>query len=151
MFNYFRNYSSNAHQVCCEDSPTKGLYDHCQSGDPDQHSRSQVHLELDYFLSCNISDNISSCMCNLLLGLSVWKTLFLWLFRALFPVDGSRITGLRLPILKQINFVFFWYKYIVLKRILLVKLTTVCVCVCVTVCQSINVLFLHLFTPRWYY
>ena len=29
------NYSSNAHQVCCEDSPTKGLYDHCQSDDLD--------------------------------------------------------------------------------------------------------------------
>ena len=24
MFDYFRNFSSNAHQVCCEDSPTKG-------------------------------------------------------------------------------------------------------------------------------
>ena len=28
MFDYFRNYSSNANQVCCDDSPTKGLYDH---------------------------------------------------------------------------------------------------------------------------
>ena len=26
MFDYFKNYSSNAHQVRCEDSPTKGLY-----------------------------------------------------------------------------------------------------------------------------
>ena len=29
IFDYFRNYSSNTHQVCCEGSPTKGLYDHC--------------------------------------------------------------------------------------------------------------------------
>ena len=57
MFNYFRNYSSNAHQVCCEDNLTKGLYDHCQSDDLDLHSRSQVRLKLDYFLACNISDN----------------------------------------------------------------------------------------------
>ena len=33
MVNYFRNYSSNTHQVCCEDSPTKGLYYHRQSDD----------------------------------------------------------------------------------------------------------------------
>ena len=26
MFDYFRNCSSNAYQVCCEASPTKGLY-----------------------------------------------------------------------------------------------------------------------------
>ena len=58
MFDYFRNYSSNAHQVCCEDSPTKGLYDHCQSDDLDLHSRSQVHLKLDYFLTCSILDSI---------------------------------------------------------------------------------------------
>ena len=25
MFDYVRKYSSSAHQVCCEDSPTKGL------------------------------------------------------------------------------------------------------------------------------
>ena len=60
MFDDFRNYSSNAHQVCDEDSPTKGLYDHCQSDELDLHSRSQVRLELDYFLTCNISDNIKA-------------------------------------------------------------------------------------------
>ena len=38
MFGYFTNYSSNAYQVCCEDSPTKGLYDNCQSDDLDLHS-----------------------------------------------------------------------------------------------------------------
>ena len=36
MFDYFRNYLSNGHQVCCEDSPTKGPYDHhCQSANLD--------------------------------------------------------------------------------------------------------------------
>ena len=55
---YLRNYSSNAHQVCCEDSPIKGLYDYCQSDDIDLHSRSQVCLKLDYFLTCNVLDNI---------------------------------------------------------------------------------------------
>ena len=59
MLDYFRNCSSNAHQVCCEDSPTKGLYDHCQSDDLDLHSRSQVRLKFDYFLTCNMSDNIT--------------------------------------------------------------------------------------------
>ena len=29
----FRNCSSTAHQVCCEDSLTKGQYDHCQPND----------------------------------------------------------------------------------------------------------------------
>ena len=42
----------------CEDSPTKGLNDHCQSDDRDFNSRSQVCLKRDYFLTCNISDNI---------------------------------------------------------------------------------------------
>ena len=38
MFDYFIIYLSNAanaHQVCCEDSPTKDLYDHFQSDDLD--------------------------------------------------------------------------------------------------------------------
>ena len=38
-----------AHQVCREDSPTKGLYDHCQCDDLDRHLRSQACLKLDYF------------------------------------------------------------------------------------------------------
>ena len=58
MFDYFKNGSSNAHGVCFEDSPTKGLYDHCQSDDFDLRSRSHVRLKLDYFLTCIISDNI---------------------------------------------------------------------------------------------
>ena len=52
------NYSSNAHQVCCEDSLTKGLHDHCQSDDLD--SRSQVGLTLNYFLTCDVSDNVTA-------------------------------------------------------------------------------------------
>ena len=58
MFEYFINYLSDALQDCCEDSLTKGLYDRFQSDDLDLHSRSQVRLKLDYFLTCNISDNI---------------------------------------------------------------------------------------------
>ena len=58
VFDYFRQYSSNAHQVCCEDSRTEGLYDHCQSDDLDLYSRSQMLLKLYYFLTCNVSDNI---------------------------------------------------------------------------------------------
>ena len=42
MFDYFRNYSSNVHQLCCADSLTKGLYDHCQS---DDHDLIQVRLK----------------------------------------------------------------------------------------------------------
>ena len=57
---YFRNYSSNACHVGWEDSPTKDLCDHCQSDDFDLHSRSHVRLKLDYFLTCNISDNIEA-------------------------------------------------------------------------------------------
>ena len=49
MFHYLRNFSSNAHQVCCEDSLTKGLYNLCQSDDLDLHSRSQLRLKLDFF------------------------------------------------------------------------------------------------------
>ena len=41
MFDYFRTYSSNAHQVCCENSLTEGLYDHCLSHDLDLDARSQ--------------------------------------------------------------------------------------------------------------
>ena len=52
------NCLSHPHQVCCEDSPSKGPYGHCQSDDLDLHSRSQVRLQLDYFLTCNISDDI---------------------------------------------------------------------------------------------
>ena len=50
MFHYFRNYSSNAHQVCCEDSLTKDLKNLCQSADLDIHSRSQQCLKIDMFL-----------------------------------------------------------------------------------------------------
>ena len=53
MFDYVRNYSSKSHQVYCEDSLTKGLHDHCQFDDLELHSRPQVHLKLDYFLTCH--------------------------------------------------------------------------------------------------
>ena len=58
MFDYFRNYSINDHHVGCEYQLTIGLYDYCQSDDLDFHSRSQVRLKLDYFLTCHISENI---------------------------------------------------------------------------------------------
>ena len=58
MSDYFINDSSNADLACCEDSPTKGIYEQYPSDDLDLHSRSQVRLKLDYFLTCNISDNV---------------------------------------------------------------------------------------------
>ena len=60
MFDYFRNNSSNAYHVCCDDSPAKGLYGRCQSDDRDLHSRSKVRLKLDNFLMYSISENISA-------------------------------------------------------------------------------------------
>ena len=54
MFDDFRNFLSNAHQVCCEDSPNKGLYNLCQSDDLDLHSRSQLCLILDTCLTCSL-------------------------------------------------------------------------------------------------
>ena len=59
MLYCFRNYSSFAHDVCCEDSPTEGPYDRCQSDDLDLHSRSQMRLKLDYFLKLAISLTIA--------------------------------------------------------------------------------------------
>ena len=49
---------NNAHHVFCEHSPIKGQYGRCQFDDLDLHSRSQVRLKLDYFLTCNITGNI---------------------------------------------------------------------------------------------
>ena len=46
--------SSNLHQVCCEDSLTKGLYNLFQYDDLALQSRSQLHLKLDKFLTCTI-------------------------------------------------------------------------------------------------
>ena len=70
MLDYFRNYSSNAHVVCCEDSPTKGPYGHCQCNDLDLHSRSQVPLKLDYFLIC--TDTIYAVTFKLCLKVDLW-------------------------------------------------------------------------------
>ena len=51
---------SNTHQLCREDSPTKGLGDLCQSYDLVLHTRSQLRLKLDTCLYYNshISDTI---------------------------------------------------------------------------------------------
>ena len=54
MIDYFRSCSSNAHHVCCQDSPTKGLYDHCQSDDLDFHSRSRCVSNFDYFFNLQL-------------------------------------------------------------------------------------------------
>ena len=54
MFDYFRNSSSNAHQVGCEDSPTEVLYNICQSDDLDLHLKSQLCLKLDKCLTCSL-------------------------------------------------------------------------------------------------
>ena len=43
MFGCFRNYSNDAHHVCCEDSPTKGLYGHCLTDDLDLRSRTSAY------------------------------------------------------------------------------------------------------------
>ena len=51
---YFKNVSSNAHQVCCEDCPTKGLYV-CQSDELDLRARSQLRLKLDKVLTCSFN------------------------------------------------------------------------------------------------
>ena len=72
MFDYVIHYFSNAHQVYCEDSPAKGIYDHCQHDDLDLHSRSEVRLKLDYFLTCNISDNIYAITCKLGMAVDLW-------------------------------------------------------------------------------
>ena len=72
MFGYFRNNSNNARHVSCEDSPTKGLYDHCQSDDLELHSRSQVRLKLDYFSYSNIPDNIYAITFKLGMTVDLW-------------------------------------------------------------------------------
>ena len=65
MCDDFRNYSSNAHQDCSEDSPTKGF------NYLDLHSRSQVCIKLDHFLTCNVSDTISAICITFKLGMMV--------------------------------------------------------------------------------
>ena len=75
----FKTYSSNDNEVCCEDSPTKGLNDHCQTDDLVLHSRSQVRLKLDYFLICNISDNISAITFTLGMTIDLWMPYLLML------------------------------------------------------------------------
>ena len=79
MFDYFRKYSSNIHHVCCEDSPTKGVYDHCQSDDLDFQSRSQVQLRCHYFLTCNFLDNFSAITFKLGITVDLWMPYMLML------------------------------------------------------------------------
>ena len=51
---YFRNCSINPHQICSEESPTKGVYNHVQFDDLALQSRSQLRLNLDKCLTCTI-------------------------------------------------------------------------------------------------
>ena len=74
MFDYFKNCSSNAHHVCCANSLTKSIYDHWQLDDLDFYSRSQLRLELDYFLICKISDNIQAITFKLGMAVDVYMT-----------------------------------------------------------------------------
>ena len=65
MFDYFRKFSSNAHHVCREDSPTKGLYNlFLESDHFHLQSRSQSRLKFDKYFNLyfnnNISENISA-------------------------------------------------------------------------------------------
>ena len=60
MFEYFRNRSSNAHEVCCEDSLTKSVYMTIASLMTLTFTQGHICLKLDYFLTCNISDNIEA-------------------------------------------------------------------------------------------
>ena len=69
MFDYFRKFSSNAHYVYCEDSLTKGLYNLCMSDDLDLHSRSQLLLKLDTFLTCSLNAYLGH---NLNYGIQTW-------------------------------------------------------------------------------
>ena len=74
MFYYFKYHSNNAHHVCCEDSPAKGLYDRCQPDDPALHLRSHVHLKRDYFLTCTISDNMYAITFKLGMTVDLWMS-----------------------------------------------------------------------------
>ena len=58
--------------ICCEDSPTKGLYDHCQSDDLDLHPRAHVCLKRDYFSTCNVSDNTQAITFKLAMTVDLW-------------------------------------------------------------------------------
>ena len=54
--------ASSTHQVCCEDSLTKGLYIFSQSDDLALHSSSQLSLKLDKCLTCIINSHILDSM-----------------------------------------------------------------------------------------
>ena len=74
MFNYFRKCLSNAHQVCHEDSLTKGMYHLCQSDDLALHSMSQQRLKLGNCLTCClivIAHTIFNLSSGIQLGMTV--------------------------------------------------------------------------------
>ena len=54
MFDYLRNCSSNAHQVCCANSLTKCLYNLSFSLTLALHSRSQLRLKRAKCITCTI-------------------------------------------------------------------------------------------------
>ena len=59
MFDYFREYSSNANHVCCEDSPSYGLYGHRQSDDLALYSRSQMRVKRDIHFFYHVASIIA--------------------------------------------------------------------------------------------
>ena len=86
----FKNCSSNAHQGCCENNLTKGLYDLCQSDDLDIHSRSQLS-KADLFTPklCRAKNsNLRQTNCNPDTKVLSWH-LVLYLQTSLFSVWGS--------------------------------------------------------------
>ena len=102
MFDYFGNYSSNAHQLCGEDSPTKGLYDHynpmtltfiqghkCVSNVTTFFNLQYLGPYLSYYVTFKLSMTVALCMayiCMLLLVLMTLKlTLTLKQFLRLCP------------------------------------------------------------------
>ena len=80
------------HHVFCEDSPVKGPHDRCHSDDLDLHSRSQVHLKCDYFLTCNISDNISAITFKLGMTVDVWMPHMLMIVSLTFSLNWYKVT-----------------------------------------------------------
>ena len=71
MFDYFKNCSSSAHDVFCEDKPTKGpLYNLCLVWWPCPSFKvtnaSQTWHIFNMHYNCNISNNIWSC------GIQTW-------------------------------------------------------------------------------
>ena len=63
MFDNFRYLPSKPYYICCEESPTNGIYDHCQSNDHDLHARIQVSLNVEYFFNLQyLGQSLSYCI-----------------------------------------------------------------------------------------